>query len=131
MIIRRWFPRWRCPAHGQMTFVFLTTWLPLEVEPPRPTPLPHGWWRHRARTSTRPVERSPDRDDQTIDRWVQRGASCCLCGAYPAAKDHWVAGKLLLLCRVCDRRPDALTRVQELVTVDWRETPEPVRDGRQ
>jgi hypothetical protein len=62
---------------------------------------------------------------RTVDRFIRRGAACCLCSAWPAPCDHHVNGHLLLLCRTCEARPDAMARLTELVTVDWRRTPEP------
>jgi hypothetical protein len=40
-----------------------------------------------------------------------------------------IGGRLLLLCRTCEARPDSLARLAELVTVDWRRTPEPAPIG--
>jgi hypothetical protein len=31
-----------------------------------------------------------------------------------------IGGRLLLLCGECDGRPDSLTRLEEMVAVDWR-----------
>jgi hypothetical protein len=35
-----------------------------------------------------------------------------------------IGGRLLLLCRTCEAKPDSLARLAELVNVDWRPTPE-------
>jgi hypothetical protein len=80
-------PRRRRPALGQLTFAFVTAWLPQEIEPPAPPrpppapppPLPSFWWRARRKAANRPVARAADRDERTISRWVNRGVGCALC----------------------------------------------------
>jgi hypothetical protein len=110
------------PARGQLLFIWVTTWLPLE--PPRPTPLPAFWWRKSRKSTQRPPERSEDRDDRTIDRWVKRRATCLLCGGWPAPCGRWIQGRLIVLCRECDVRPNATVRANEIITQEWRELPD-------
>jgi hypothetical protein len=35
-----------------------------------------------------------------------------------------VAGRLLVLCSKCDKRPDAAVRLGELIGVDWQASPQ-------
>jgi hypothetical protein len=110
--------RRRRPAPGQLAFSFMLTWLP--IEPPRPPPpLPAGWWRRRRTAPARPPERQSARDYRTVSRWLRRGAACVLCGSWPAPCDRRIGGRLILLCRGCDRLPDAAARLTEIVCVDW------------
>jgi hypothetical protein len=115
----------RRPALGQLVFRFLIEWLPLE--PPRPPPappLPGGWWRRRREGHRTRQERSERRDDWTITRWVNKGVGCVLCRRWPATIHHKIGHRLLLVCGACDRRPDTLARLTEIVAVDW----EPARE---
>jgi hypothetical protein len=124
--------RWRHPALGQLAFRFLIDWLP--IEPPRPPPapspprpperLPSLWWRRRRPATRRPVERSTARDGRIVDRWIRRGASCCLCKRWPAPYDRRVHGRLLLLCRSCQSKPDSSARIEEIIFTEWRASPE-------
>jgi hypothetical protein len=50
-----------------------------------------------------------------VDRWVKRGAACLLCGHWPAPHDRLVRGRLVLVCALCDRRPDTDMRLDEVV----------------
>ena len=59
-----------------------------------------------------------------MDRWIKRRASCVLCRSWPAPCDHWLGHRLVLLCRACNNKPDALTRVREVASIEWEETPE-------
>jgi hypothetical protein len=109
--------RFRYPAPGQMTFRFLLVWTPLE--PPRPPPLPHGWWRKSRKAPERPPERPGEGDARTVNRWIKRRASCVLCGSWPAPCDHRIGSRLVLLCRDCNKKPDALARVREVISIEW------------
>jgi hypothetical protein len=62
--------------------------------------------------------------DWQVNRWVRRGAACALCNHWPAPCDRRVGKWLIVLCRSCNAREDALARILEIVTVDWAETPE-------
>jgi hypothetical protein len=124
--------RRRRPAQGQLTFAFVLDWLPatpppvLPSPPPpaeTPPPRPAHWWRRRRPAAVTPQARSPDRDARTVTRWLRRGASCVLCGFWPAPIDRRVGGRLLLLCRACAAKPEALVRLAEIVRVDWAAHP--------
>ena len=80
-----------------------------------------SWRPRRNRGETRP---SSDRRDRIVDRWIRRGASCLLCGHWPAPHDRLVRGRLVLVCDACERRPDTGTRLDEVVREDWRQTVE-------
>jgi hypothetical protein len=132
MIPRRWFPKWHRPAPGQLMFRFLLVWMPLELRRPpepaqraRPTLRWNGpsWRPRRLRSESRPSE---DRLERTIDRLVRRRAACVLCGFWPAPCDHRIRGRLMLVCRACQARPETRTRLDEIVRVDWAATPDPL-----
>jgi hypothetical protein len=114
----------RRPAPGQLAFRFFVEWLPIEPPRPPPEPMPAFWWRRRRQAPGKPPERSPDRDARTIDRWLRRGAACILCGSWPAPCDHRIRGRIVLVCKRCDARPDTAARLNELVFVDWVATPQ-------
>ena len=57
--------RRRRPAVGQLPFIFMLVWLPLE--PLRPPALPAFWWRKR-RKAQRSAGPTVDRDDRQVDR---------------------------------------------------------------
>jgi hypothetical protein len=130
MILRRWFPRWRRRAPGQLMFWFVLSPVPIYWTPPeppqraRPAPRPNApsWRPRRARRECR---HSQDRRDRQVDRWLRRGAACALCKRWPAPHDHLVHGRLLLLCKSCESQPDSLVRLTEIVLTDWRKTPDP------
>jgi hypothetical protein len=137
-------PRRLRPAPGQLTFRFLVlvdadpagagSGAPdtvavrdVAVEPPttcqervpRTRSIDRPSWRpRRARGDSR---LSGDRRDWTVDRWTRRGAACLLCGHWPAPHDRLVRGRLVLVCGACERRPDTLTRLDEVVREDWSE----------
>jgi hypothetical protein len=125
-MIRR---RSRRPAAGQLWFLWFTAAAPIyldEPRPPRRRPRPAGYKvppsaRRRVLADPRPPA---DPTARVVTRWIGRGAACCLCRRWPAAHDHMIGGRLLLLCRVCEDRPDSLARLGELVREDWRRTPE-------
>ena len=37
--------------------------------------------------------------DRKVDRFVRRGAGCCLCRAWPAPCESWIDGRIMLTCR--------------------------------
>jgi hypothetical protein len=80
-----------------------------------------SWRPRRARNEIRP---SMDRRDWKVDRLVRRGASCLLCGRWPAPFDRLIDGKLVLVCALCERRANTGTRLDEVVREDWRQTVE-------
>jgi hypothetical protein len=57
---------------------------------------------------------------------MRRGATCVLCGARWSPIAHKVRGRILLVCRRCDARPETMSRLTELVAVDWQESREAV-----
>jgi len=59
-----------------------------------------------------------------VDRWIKRRASCLLCRFWPAPCDHRIGNRLVLLCRDCNNKPEALARVREIISIEWTETPE-------
>jgi hypothetical protein len=60
-----------------------------------------------------------------VDRFVRRGAGCCLCRRWPAPVESWVSGRIMLCCRTCAARPDTAARLREIADVEWVSTPEP------
>ena len=69
------------PAIGQLWFLWVTVWTPLE--PPRPTPLPHGWWRRvqEARPEAARAIRGQGRPNpSTAGSCVTPPASCVVAG---------------------------------------------------
>jgi hypothetical protein len=64
--------------------------------PPAPRPTYRPTWRpRRARNQARPPEATMDRK---VNRFVRRGAHRCLCRAWPAPGENWVAGRIMLTC---------------------------------
>jgi hypothetical protein len=49
-----------------------------------------------------------------------------LCGARWSPIARKVRGRILLVCRACDARPETAARLDELVAVDWQESREAV-----
>jgi hypothetical protein len=131
--MRRRLRLFRRPAAGQMVFWFILSptpiyWMP--PEPPqrsRPTPRRNvpSWRPRRARSDSRPSE---DRQEWTINRLIRRHAACVLCGRWPAACDHRIRGRVMLVCRACESRPDTPVRLAEIAMVDWSATPDPVEE---
>jgi hypothetical protein len=84
----------------------------LSREAPRPKP---------ARRTDRP--RPPEATmARKVDRFVQRGAHCCLCHRWPAPVDFWVEGRIMLTCRICATRPDTRVRLEEIAEIEWAGT---------
>jgi hypothetical protein len=111
--------RRRRPAPGQLLFIWVTTWLPLEPPCQRPPPLPAFWWRRGRKAASKSLERPADRDARTIDRFIRRGACCVLCGERWALCDRRIGSRLVLLCRSCDALPSAMARIGEIAAVEW------------
>jgi hypothetical protein len=126
--LRRLSPRLRCmlrrrPAPGQLCLRFSDQPAAPQVrQSDRPS------WRadRPALRPRRPQSKrwdSPGRREWQTSRWLRRGASCLLCGRWPAPHDHLVGGSLVLVCAECERRPDVEVRLAEVVREDWRRTP--------
>jgi hypothetical protein len=132
LLTRRQF-RWRCLRRrkvlpGQLLFAFVTSPTPVFLTPPAAP-------RHDRHDSRRNVpswrpsrphgERGPSekrREWQTL-RWLERKAGCLLCGRWPAPHDRLVCGRLIVLCKVCDARPESNERAIEIISQDWRIEP--------
>jgi hypothetical protein len=130
MILRRRCSRWKRPARNQTWFSWFTAERPVYLDvllPSRPRPRPPGY-KVQPRVRRRAWD-EPGRRERQVDRFVRRRAGCALCSTWPAPHDVVVGGRLLLLCKACAARPDSLTRLKEIVTVDWRPTPEPAPIG--
>ena len=112
------------PAAGQMMLLFLAA---IDDPPPpavvargrapapRPTDRP-TWRPRRAMSHARPPEATIDRK---VDRFVRRGAHCCLCRAWPAPVESWVDGRIMLTCRSCSGKADTLARLEEIASMEW------------
>jgi hypothetical protein len=112
------------PAPGQLMFLFVAA---LGDPPPppvvarakapaaRPTDRP-SWRPRRARIQTRPPEATMARK---VDRFVRRGAHCCLCRTWPAPVESWVDGRIMLTCRTCAGKPSTPARLKEIAAVEW------------
>ncbi len=57
-----------------------------------------------------------------VDRFVKRGAHCCLCHRWPAPIESWVEGRIMLVCRSCAARPDTRVRLKEIAEIEWAGT---------
>jgi hypothetical protein len=112
------------PAAGQLMLVFLAAIddpapppvVARERAPvPRPTDRP-SWRPRRPGRETRPTEATIDRK---VDRFVRRGAHCCLCRSWPAPVESWVSGRIMLTCRTCAGKPSTPARLEEIASVEW------------
>jgi len=84
-----------------------------------PTPCPAGrpsWRPRRLRTKARPPEATMDR---IVDRFLRRGAHCCLCRTWPAPVESWVCGRIMLTCRTCSEKPSTPARLEEIPVIEW------------
>jgi hypothetical protein len=109
------FPRVIRPARGQLRFVWIP-W-PVVVSPPAsPRPIDPPLAPRRPRLYQEPGE---ERRDWQTDRWVSRHAGCLLCGSWPAVHHHMIDGRQIVVCNLCEHRPDMLVRVAEVLEVDW------------
>lgn len=54
-----------------------------------------------------------------VDRFVNRGAHCCLCQAWPAPIERWIEGRIMLTCKACSEKPSTLARLSEIASVEW------------
>jgi hypothetical protein len=112
------------PARRQLMLVFLAALgypLPSPVvaggRAPAPRPSDRPSWRpRRARNQTRPREGTMARK---VDRFVRRGAHCCLCRTWPAPVESWVDGRITLTCRACAWRPSTAARLEEIAVNEW------------
>jgi hypothetical protein len=55
------------------------------------------------------------------------GQTSCRVSAVPLLAgpcDHRIGNRLVLLCRTCDAKPEALARVRELISIEWTKSPE-------
>jgi hypothetical protein len=125
-------PRRRRPAPGQTVFRWLLADPPMFLEPIAPVarrPVTRRPRRIMLARPRRPVLARPRPSEEaaaaTAERFLRRRAGCALCGSWPATRDHWIGGRLLLLCKPCDGEPSAWARLAELVAVDWRPEPRP------
>jgi hypothetical protein len=82
---------------------------------PRPTDRP-TWRPRRLRRRERPPEGVMDRK---VDRFVRRGAHCCLCRTWPAPVESWIDGRIMLTCRSCSGKADTQARLEEIAAVEW------------
>jgi hypothetical protein len=122
--------RWRCLRRkkslpGQLLFAFVTSPTPIFLTPPaapRRDRRDSRWnvpsWRPQRPHGERGL--SEERTDWQVDRWVSRHAGCCLCRAWPAPHDRLVGGRLVVLCKRCNTRPDSDVRLHEIISQDWR-----------
>jgi hypothetical protein len=83
------------------------------VSPPTDRP---SWRPRRPRSEVRPPEATMERK---VDRFVKRGAHCCLCRRWPAPVENWVSGRIMLVCRPCSEKPDTTARLREVASVEW------------
>jgi hypothetical protein len=112
------------PAPGQLMLLFVAalgdpTPLPVVArERPRaPCPMDRPTWRpRRARGQARPPEATIN---TKVDRFVRRGAHCCLCRTWPAPVESWVSGRIMLVCRTCAGKPSTPKRLEEIASVEW------------
>jgi hypothetical protein len=116
------------PALGQLMLLFTAALgdpYPVAARPPvvARERRPETWqidrpsWRpRRARNETRPPETTMARK---VDRFVRRGAHCCLCHTWPAPVESWVNGQIMLVCRSCSGKPNTLARLREIAAVEW------------
>jgi hypothetical protein len=54
-----------------------------------------------------------------VDRFVKRGAHCCICRSWPAPVESWVSGRIMLTCRTCAAKPETAARLREIAEVEW------------
>jgi hypothetical protein len=112
------------PAPGQLVFLFVAAIGDPPPPPvvargrtPAPCPTDRPTWRpRRARNQTRPPEATMNRK---VDRFVRRGAHCCLCRSWPAPVESWVAGRIMLVCRSCSGKASTPARLEEIASVEW------------
>ena len=116
------------PAAGQLSLAF-TAFLddpvivaarpPVVARERRPAPRPinrPSWRPRRPRDAPRPPE---DVMERKVDRFVRRGACCCLCQSWPAPCESWVSGRIMLVCRSCAGKPSTPARLMEIRAVEW------------
>jgi hypothetical protein len=112
------------PAAGQLMLLFLAA-LGDAAPPPVVTrgkaPAPHPtdrppWRPRRPGRRERPSEGVMNRK---VDRFVRRGAHCCLCRTWPAPIESWVSGRIMLTCRTCAGKPSTPARLEEIASVEW------------
>jgi hypothetical protein len=116
------------PAPGQLVLLFTAALGDPDPVAARPPVVarerrPETWqidrpsWRPRRRErGARPPETTMARK---VDRFVRRGASCCLCRHWPAPIESWIDGRIMLVCRSCSGKPDTMSRLQEIRAVEW------------
>jgi len=118
------------PAAGQLVLLFTAALgdpYPVAVaaapplvareRPPKTRPIDRPSWRPR-RSGRR--ERPPEGViDRKVDRFVRRGACCCLCRCWPAPVESWVDGRIMLVCRSCAGMASTPARLEEIASVEW------------
>lgn len=53
---------------------------------------------------------------------VPSSVSACTGGistARPGSIESWIDGRIMLMCRSCSEKPDALARLEEIAAVEW------------
>jgi hypothetical protein len=112
------------PALGQLMLLFVAALGDVAPPPvvargrapaPRPTDRP-SWQPRRPGMREKPPEATINRK---VDRFVRRGAHCCLCRSWPAPVESWVAGRIMLTCRTCAGKPNTLAHLEEIAAVEW------------
>jgi hypothetical protein len=116
------------PAPGQLAFVFVAALGDVAIVAASPPAVVH-----REAVRTRPIDRPSWRPrrpgrrerhpegtmERTVDRFVRRGAHCCLCQGWPAPVQSWIDGRIMLVCRSCSGKPNTLARLKEIAMVEW------------
>ena len=112
------------PAAGQLMLLFVAALgdppppaVVARGRSPVPCPTDRPTWRpRRPGRQERPPEGVMDRK---VDRFVRRGAHCCLCRTWPAPVESWIAGRIMLTCRSCSGKADTMARLAEIALVEW------------
>jgi hypothetical protein len=116
------------PAAGQLTLMFVAALGDVAIVVAKPPVVPRGrppaappsdrpsWRPRRAGRQEKPPESTMERK---VDRFVRRGAHCCLCRSWPAPTEHWIDGRIMLVCRCCSAKPDTPARLREIASVEW------------
>ncbi len=116
------------PAAGQLSLAFVAALGDVAIvaaappvvareRRPAPRPIDRPTWRpRRPREAPRPPEAIVEKK---VDRFVRRGAHCCLCQTWPAPCESWVDGKIMLTCRACAGKPSTPARLAEIRAVEW------------